>query len=44
MDTWGKFHIYQETKLGSQINDKNTVRQNTLFDIIIQKTSDRGRS
>ena len=28
MDTWEKFHIYEETKLGSQINDKNTVSQN----------------
>ena len=39
MDTWEKFHIYQETKLGSPINDKNTVSQSTLFDII-QKISD----
>ena len=30
MDTREKFHIYQETNLGSQINDKNTVSQNTL--------------
>ena len=42
MDTWEKFHIYQETKLGSQINDKNTFSQNTLFDTIIQKISNRG--
>ena len=24
MDTWEKFHIYQETKLGSQVNYKNS--------------------
>ena len=42
MDTWEKFHIYQETKLGLQINNKNTVTQNTLFDTLIQKASDRG--
>ena len=42
MDTWEKFHIYQRTKLGLQINDKNMVAQNTLFDTFIQKASDRG--
>jgi hypothetical protein len=42
MDTLEKFHIYLETKLRQQINDKNTVTQNILFDILIQKVSDRG--
>jgi hypothetical protein len=42
MDILEKLHTYQETKLGRQINDKNTVTQNILFDTIIQKVSDRG--
>ena len=42
MDTWEKFHVYQETKSGLQIKDKNTVTRNILFDAIIQKAFDRG--
>ena len=42
MDTLEKFHIYKETKLENQINDKNTVTQNILFDTIIQKHTRRG--
>ena len=42
MDTWEKFHIYQETTVGSQINEQSTVCKNILFDTILQKLSDRG--
>ena len=42
MDNLEKFHIYQETKLGRQMNDKNTVTQNILFDTIVQKVTDTG--
>ena len=42
-DTLDKFHIYLGTKLGRQINDKNTVTQNILFDTLLQRISDRGR-
>ena len=42
MDTLEKFHIYLETKLEQQINDKNTVTQNVLFDTLIQNISDWG--
>ena len=42
MDTLEKFHIYKETKLENQINDKNTITQNILFDTIIQKHTGRG--
>ena len=42
MDTLEKFHIHQETKLGRQINNKNTVNQNILFHTKIQKVSNRG--
>ena len=42
MDTLEKCHIYIQTKLGQQINDKNTVHQNILFDKLIQNSTDRG--
>ena len=42
MDTIKKFHIYKETKLENQINDKNTVTKNILFDTIIQTKAGRG--
>jgi hypothetical protein len=35
MDTLEGFHIYKETKAGNQINDRLTVRKNTIFEIII---------
>jgi hypothetical protein len=35
MDTLEKFHIYNKTKADVQINDKNTVTQNTLFDTVL---------
>ena len=42
MDTLGKFHMYNEIKFGNQINDKNTVKQNIIFDMIIQANTGRG--
>ena len=42
MDTLERFHIYKETKLENQINDRNTITQNILSDKIIQKKSGRG--
>ena len=42
MDTLEKFHIYKETKLDNQINDKNTITKNILFDMIIQRKAGRG--
>ena len=39
METLEKFHIYIETKLGRQINDRNTVTQNILFDTLVQGIS-----
>jgi len=35
MDTIEGFHIYKETKAGNQINDRVTVRENGIFDIIV---------
>ena len=42
MDTREKFHIYKETKLDNQINDRNTVTRNILFDTIIKTKTGRG--
>ena len=42
MDTLEKFHIYKETKLENQINDKNTIIHNILFDTIIHKKPGSG--
>ena len=41
MDTLEKFHIYDKTKKNNQINDKNTVQENIIFDRIIQANSGR---
>jgi hypothetical protein len=43
-DTVEKFHIYKETRNNNQINDKNTVKPNAIFDIIVRENSDRVHS
>ena len=42
MNTLEGFHIYNKTKTDNQINDKGTVKQNNIFDKIIQRNSGRG--
>jgi hypothetical protein len=42
MDTLEKLHTYKETKLDNQINDRNTIRRNILFDTIIHTKKSRG--
>ena len=43
MDMLERFHIYNITKENNQINDRNTVTQNILFDVLLQKkTTSRG--
>ena len=42
MDTIEKYYIYKETKNGNQINDKNTVKQNKIYNAVIQ--GETGRS
>jgi hypothetical protein len=42
MDTLEKYHIYKATKLGIQINDKNTMSHNMLFDTLIQYDTPTG--
>ena len=34
MDTVERFHIYRETQQNNQINGKNTVKPNAIFDVI----------
>jgi hypothetical protein len=42
MDTLEKFHIFHETQLDNQINDKLTVKPNIIFDVIICNDPYRG--
>ena len=39
-DTLEKLHIYDETKRNNQINGKNTVHQNIIFDTILHAFTD----
>ena len=43
LDTLERFHIYRETQLGSQINDKLTTQSNPIFEAIIQNTAHGGQ-
>jgi hypothetical protein len=44
MNTLERFHIYNETMVDKQINDKNWVKQIIILDMIIQANSGRGAS
>jgi hypothetical protein len=44
MDTLERFYIYKETKSNNQINDKLTVKANTIFETIVQEDPCRGHS
>jgi hypothetical protein len=44
MDTIEKYHIHKETQLNNQINDKNTIKPNIIFDVIVQANANRGLS
>jgi hypothetical protein len=41
MDTMERFYIYEETKNNNQINDKNTVKPNIIFETIVQEHNGR---
>jgi len=43
MDTIERYHIYKETKIGTQINDKNTVKPNRIYETKIQGGANRMR-
>jgi hypothetical protein len=36
IDTLEKYYIFRETKLNNQVNDKLTVKQNSIFDTIVR--------
>jgi hypothetical protein len=38
------FHIYNETKANNQINDRLTVRENAIFEAIVQEDPYRGHA
>jgi phosphopentomutase len=42
MDTMEKFHICKETCKNNQINDKNTIKSNIKFEVIVRQDTDRG--
>jgi len=44
MDTIEKFYIYKVTRDNNQINEKNTVKSNVIFDTIICEEANRARS
>jgi hypothetical protein len=41
LDTLEKFYIYEETQLGTQINDKLTVQANPIFEAVVQNNPHR---
>ena len=42
INTLEGFHIYDETKIDNQINDKGTVKENFIYDTKIRRSSGRG--
>jgi len=42
LDTLERFYIYRETRLGTQINDKLTVRSNPIFEALLPNDPHRG--
>jgi hypothetical protein len=44
LNTLERCHIYKETVINNQINDRHTVKPNIIFNIITQDNHDRGHS
>jgi len=42
MDTLEEYYIFRETKLNNQMNDKVTIKQNSIFDTIVHYDHYRG--
>ena len=42
MDTLEKYYNFRETKFYNQINDKFTIKQNSIFDTIVRHDHHRG--
>ena len=43
MNTIEKFHVDEETAEDNQINDRNTVQHNVIFEKILRVNTHRGR-
>jgi hypothetical protein len=43
MDALESFHIYKETKANNKIKDRLTVRENVIFETIVQEDPYRGQ-
>jgi hypothetical protein len=41
MDTIEKYHIYNETYHNNQINDKNTIKPNAIFEVLVRQPPER---
>jgi hypothetical protein len=44
LDTIEKYYIYKETYHNNQINDKNTIKPNAIFDALVRQASDRAHT
>jgi hypothetical protein len=44
MDTLERFYIFRETDFNNQINNKLTVKTNTIFETIVHEDPYRGRT
>jgi hypothetical protein len=42
MNTIERFHIYHETKLNNQINNRHTAEPNAIFEALVLMHSDKG--
>jgi hypothetical protein len=42
LNTLERFHIYKETAIDNQINDKHTVKPNIIFETITRYNPDKG--
>jgi hypothetical protein len=44
LNTLERFHIYKETVIDNQINNKHTVKPNIMFNVVTRYNPDRGHS
>jgi len=44
MDTMEKFYICEETRNNNQINDKNTIKPNMIYDVIVRENTRRAHT
>jgi len=44
MDTIERFYIFKEIRINNQVNYKNTVRPNIIFETIVQEETSRAHT